>query len=253
LTPKLLRDTWLVFERALGQTLRTPVLVVVTLGQPLVFLFLFGPLLKNSLRGVDPNQVFNLYIPGLMVQLALFGSLFAGFALTAELRRGVIERFQVTPISRFSLLLGRALRDTVILVVQGALIVLPAIPLGLHVRPVELIIMLGVMALLALAFAPLSYALALILKRDEVLGPLINLLTVPLLLLSGILIPMSYAPGWLQGVSRVNPLTHVVDGSRQLFNGHLWNGSVATAVLLSAGMAAFALILVGRLFVRTTE
>ena len=98
---KTLRDTWLVFQRAMGQTLHTPMLIVVSLAQPLIFLFLFGPLLKNSLRGVSSDQVFNLYIPGLMVQLALFGALFACFSLTGELSHGVIERFQVTPISRF--------------------------------------------------------------------------------------------------------------------------------------------------------
>lgn len=250
---KLTRDTWLVFQRAMGQTLRTPVLIVVTLGQPLIFLFLFGPLLKNSLRGVAPSQVFQIYIPGLIVQLALFGSLFAGFSLTAELRRGVIERFQITPISRLSLLFGRTLRDTCLLIMQGLLIAVLALPLGLRVRPVELIEMLGVMALLAFAFAPLSYALALVLQRDEVLGPLINLVTVPLLLLSGILIPMSYAPTWLRDVSRANPLTEVVSGGRQLFLGHLWDGSVGLAVLLAGSMAAVALILVGLLFTRAAQ
>lgn len=248
-----LRDTWLVFQRAVGQTARTPVLVAVTFVQPLIFLFLFAPLLKNSLRSVPPDQVFNLYIPGLMIQLALFASLYACFTLTSEIHNGVIERFQVTPVSRFALLLGRTLRDTVILVFQGAMITLPAIPLGLHVYPLELLEMLGILALLSLAFSPFSYALGLILKRDEVLGPLINMLTVPLLLLSGILLPMSYAPHWLQIVSRINPLTEVVDGSRQLFAGHAWNGPIALAVLLAGGLAAVSLTVVGRLFVRVTE
>jgi ABC-2 type transport system permease protein len=250
---KIARDTWLVYQRAMDQTIRTPVLVAVTLGQPLIFLFLFGPLLRNSLRGVAPGQVFDLYIPGLMVQLALFGSLFAGFTLTAELRNGVIERFQVTPVSRLALLLGRTLRDTSILVMQGLLIVVLAIPLGLRVRPAELAEMVGIMALVAFAFAPLSYALALVLRRDEVLGPLVNMVTVPLLLLSGILIPMSYAPAWLRGISRVIPLTEVVNGGRQLFAGHLWNGTVGLAVMLAGLMAALALFLTGRLFIRAAR
>ena len=250
---KVARDTWLAFQRALGQTIRTPILIVVMLGQPVVFLFLFGPLLKNSLRGIAPSEVFNIYIPGLMVQLVLFGSLAAGFSLTAELNRGVIERFQVTPVSRFALLLGRTLRDAVVLVVPCALIVALSIPLGLHVRSAGLIVMLGIMMLLTLALAPVSYGLALALKRDEVLGPLFNMVTVPLLLLSGILIPMSYAPGWLRAASWVNPVTEVVNGGRQLFTGHLWNGTVALAFILSAAVAAVTLTLVGRLFVRAAR
>ncbi len=250
---KVARDTWLVFQRAIGQTLRTPILIVVTLGQPLVFLFLFGPLLKNSLRGIAPSEVFTIYIPGLMVQLVLFGSLAVGFSLTAELNRGVIERFLVTPVSRFSLLLGRTLRDAVILVVPSSLIVVLSIPFGLHVRPAGLIAMLGIMVLLILALAPVSYGLALALKRDEVLGPLFNMVTVPLLLLSGILIPMTYAPGWLRAASWFNPVTEVVNGGRQLFAGHLWNGTVALAVILAAALAAVTLTLVGRLFLRAAR
>jgi ABC-2 type transport system permease protein len=250
---KTLRDTWLVFQRAMGQTLHTPMLIVVSLAQPLIFLFLFGPLLKNSLRGVSSDQVFNLYIPGLMVQLALFGALFACFSLTGELSHGVIERFQVTPISRFALLLGRTLRDMLVLVFQAVLITVPAILMGLSVRPAEFVEMLGLMALLALIFAPLSYALGLLIRRDEVLGPLMNMIAIPLLLLSGILIPMSYGPRWLQDVGNINPLTHVVTGARQLFAGHLWNGSVAIAVLICAGLAAAMLVIVGRLFIRTAK
>jgi ABC-2 type transport system permease protein len=250
---KVARDTWLAFQRAFGQTIRTPVVIVVMLGQPLVFLFLFGPLLKNSLRGIAPSEVLNVFIPGLMVQLVLFGSLSVGFSLTAELNRGVIERFQVTPVSRFSLLLGRTLRDAVFVVGPCALIVVLAIPLGLRVRPAGLIAMLGIMVLLTLALAPVSYGLALVLKRDEALAPLVTMLTGPLLLLSGILIPMSYAPGWLRAASWVNPLTEVVNGGRQLFAGHLWNGTVALAVILTAALAAVTLALVGRLFLRAAR
>jgi ABC-2 type transport system permease protein len=250
---RVARDTWLVFQRAMGQTVRTPVLIAVTLGQPLVFLFLYGPLLKNSLRGIAAGEVFNIYIPGLMVQLVLFSSLFAGFSLTAELNRGVIERFQVTPVSRFSLLLGRTLRDAVVLVAPCALVVVLAIPLGLRVRPAELIALLAIMVLFTLALAPVSYGLALALKRDEVLGPLVNMVSMLLMFLSGILIPMSYAPGWLRAASWVNPVTEVVNGGRQLFAGHLWNGTVALAVILSAALAAVTLALVGRLFLRAAR
>lgn len=250
---KVARDTWLAFQRAFGQTIHTPIVIGVMLGQPVFFLFLFGPLLKNSLRGVPPSEVLNLFIPGLMVQLVLFGSLSVGFSLTAELNRGVIERFQVTPVSRFSLLLGRALRDAVVVVVPCALIVALAIPLGLQVRSAGLIVMLGISVLLTLALATMSYGLALVLKRDDVLAPIVSMMTGPLLLLSGILIPMSYAPGWLRAASWVDPLTEVVNGGRQLFAGQLWNGTVALAVVMSAALAAVALALVGRLFLRAAR
>src|SRR4051794_12386508 len=104
---KTVRDTYLVYQRALGQTLRNPVWVAVGLTQPLFFLLLFGPLLKPLAHapGFPDVGAFNVFVPGLLFQLVLFGTAFAGFNLIAEVRAGVIERLQVTPISRTALLL----------------------------------------------------------------------------------------------------------------------------------------------------
>ncbi len=248
---KFCRDTWLVFQRAVGHMMRTPTWLLVMLLQPLAFLYLFGPLLRNSLRGVPPGRVLELYIPGLMVQLAIFSTLTAGFSLTGEIRYGVVERFRVTPISGFALLLGRSLRDVMALIIQEVLLVVFAVPLGLRIHPASVIAMMGIMALLALALAPLSYSAAMRLKRDEALGPLVNMVTLPLLLLSGILIPMSYGPGWLQGIAQANPISYVVDGGRQLFAGNPWNGTVGLSVLVPGVLAVVTLTLAGQLFQRS--
>lgn len=247
---KLARNTWLVFQRAIGQMIGAPVWMIIMLAQPLMFLYLFGPLLRNSLRGVPSSHVFTLYLPGLMVQLALFSSLTVCFSLISEMRNGVIERFRVTPVTGFALLLGRSLRDAVVLVAQEILFIVLAIPLGLHVNIPGLIALLGIMALLSLALTPLSYAFAMLLKSDEALGPLVNAMALPLLLLSGIFIPMSYGPGWLQAISRADPITYVVAGGRQLFGGHMWNGTVALSIIVPGAIAAIMLTIAGRMFER---
>ena len=72
-------------------------------------------------------------MPGLLVLLAIFGGLFQGFGLIAELRAGVIERSRVTPVSRLALLLGRSLRDVVSLLAQAVIITLLALAFGLRV------------------------------------------------------------------------------------------------------------------------
>ena len=76
-----------------------------------------------------------------------------------------------------------------------------------------------VIALLGAAFASVSYALALTLKSEDAFAPLLNAFVLPVLLLSGILLPMTLAPGWLQAVSDVNPLKHIVEGTRAFFVG----------------------------------
>src|ERR1700730_15578841 len=120
----ILRDTWLVFGRYLWIFLRDPVWVFVGVVQPVLYLVLFAPLLKSiaSLPGFPPGGAYNVFVPGLLIQLGMFGAAGVGFSLIAELRAGVIERLRVTPVSRFALLLGRALRDMMTLIVQALIL-----------------------------------------------------------------------------------------------------------------------------------
>jgi ABC-2 type transport system permease protein len=153
----------------------------------------------------------------------------------------VIERQRVTPASRGALLAGRVLVDVVVLLVQAVLLTLVAVPFGLRAPLGGVLLAIAVVAGLGAAFASLSYAAALRLKSEDALAPLFNGLAIPVLLLSGILLPMSLAPTWLRAVSDVNPLKHVVDGVRVFFHGDiasstgLW-GLVATVGLVAVGV-----------------
>jgi len=239
---RVVAETWLVFGRALRLSLRNPVWVILGLIQPILYLALFGPLLKPVVRspGFPPGDAWQVFVPGLLVQLGIFGAAFVGFGLIAEYRAGVIERSRVTPASRVSLLLGRVLRDVLVLTVQGLLLTVVATAFGLRAPLAGVLIGLVVVGLLGAAFASLSYAAALTLKSEDALAPLLNGLAVPLLLLSGILLPMSLAPAWLRLLSDLNPLKWVVDGVRALFRGQLATTATGWGLL-----AALALIAVG--------
>jgi ABC-2 type transport system permease protein len=229
-------DTLIVFNRSLRLSLRNPTWVIIGLTQPILYLLLFGPLLK-PLAGSLGGNAWQVFVPGMLVQLGIFGGMFVGFGLIAEYRAGVMESMRVTPASRVSLLLGRVLRDVLVLLVQATLLTLVAIPLGLRAPVGGVLVALLVVALLGGAFSAVSYAVALTLKSEDALAPLLNGVAVPLLLLSGILLPMSLAPLWLQRVSDVNPLKHVVEGLRAQFRGDLTSstavwGLVATVALV---------------------
>lgn len=252
---KILRDTWLVFERYIGITLRNPAWVVIGLVQPLLYLLLFAPLLKSIARspGFPPGGAFNVFVPGLVIQLGLFGAAFVGFSLIAELRLGVVERLRVTPVSRLSMLLGRAFRDVVNLLVGSLLLILLSIPFGLEIHLVGLLIVLGLQALIGLLFASLSYALALWLKSEDSVAPLLTTATLPLLLLSGVLLPLSLAPGWLRAIAAANPLAYAVDAARALFNDHLNDVSVIKGAAIMAVLAAAAVVTAARTFSRAVS
>src|SRR5438094_3248508 len=97
---KVLRDTWLVFNRYLGLLLHNPAWIVVDVVQPLLYLLLFAPLLTTiaSMPGFPPGGAYNVFVPGLLIQLGLFGSAGVGFSLIGEVRYGVLERLRVTPV-----------------------------------------------------------------------------------------------------------------------------------------------------------
>jgi len=237
-----LRDTYVVFARSLRLSLRNPAWVVIGLTQPILYLLLFGPLLK-PLAGQLGGDAWRVFVPGMLVQLGIFGGLFVGFGLIAEYRAGVIESMRVTPASRICLLLGRVLRDVLVLLVQATLLTLVALPLGLRAPAAGVIVALLVVALLGAAFSAVSYAVALTLKSEDALAPLLNAVAIPVLLLSGILLPMTLAPTWLRRLSDVNPLKHVVEGLRAMFRGDLWS----TSALLGIGLTLL-LVVVGTWF-----
>ena len=240
------RETWIVFARAMRLSLRNPVWVVIGLVQPMLYLALFGPLLKPVVQatpGLPPGNEWQIFVPGLLVQLGIFGAAFVGFGLIAEYRAGVIERMRVTPAHRLALLVGRMIRDVLVLLVQAIVLTLVAVPFGLRAPWVGVGLALLVVALLGASFSALSYGTALILKSEDALAPLLNGVAIPLLLLSGILLPMSIAPAWLQDVSDVNPIKHVVDGVRAFFRG-----DIASSTSLWGLAFALALVAVGVAF-----
>jgi ABC-2 type transport system permease protein len=230
----MLTETLVVFQRQMRILLRNPVWVVFGLTQPIIYLVLFGPLLKKvSGGGLGGDDSWRIFVPGLLMQLAIFGAGFAGFGIIQELREGVIDRQRVTPARRLSLILGRTLSNTVTIAVQGAVLIAVAIPFGLDPSWGGVAVSLACICVLAVGISAASYAMGLILKDEDAFAPFIQGVSLPLLLLSGVLLPMSLAPGWLSTASKVNPLTHVVDGTRSLFRGDFGDGDV----LLGAGIA----------------
>jgi ABC-2 type transport system permease protein len=249
---KTLRDIWLVFLRYWGIFVRNPAWVVIGVLQPVLYLVLFAPLLKSiaSVQGFPPGGAYNVFVPGLLIQLGMFGAAGVGFSLIAELRAGVVERFRVTPVSRLALLLGRAFRDILMLLMQATILIILSLPFGLSIHFTGVLVVLALVGLLGLLMASISYACALWLKSEDSFAPLIFTATLPLLLLSGVLLPLTLAPGWLRAIAAANPLSYAVDAARAVFNDHLGDVSVEKGVLLTAILAVFAVAIAVRAFGR---
>jgi ABC-2 type transport system permease protein len=249
------RDTYVIFHRAMILSLRNPAWVIIGLLQPILYLALFGPLLlpMTQLPGFPAGDAWRVLVPGLLVQLGIFGGAFVGFAIISEWREGVIDRMMVTPAARSTLILGRVLRDVVVLIVQGALLIGAAMLFGLRIPLSAILLALALVAILGASFSALSYAVGLMLKSEDAFAPLINTFALPIMLLSGILLPMTLAPLWLQRLSDISPFKHMVDGLRAVFRGEIWSFSVALGLGLSVALLILSLWLGTRVFRNQTR
>lgn len=249
---QLLRDTGLILRRYATLSLRNPAWLLVVLAQPIMYLALFGPLLANieGLPGFAGDASWRMFVPGLLVMLGVFGAMYVGFGVIAEWRQGVTERMRVTPLSRLALLLGRVLRDAAALLAQAVLLVLAGTAFGLRTTVLGAVIALALMAMLIVGLTSLSYTLALALRDEMALAQLLNFVSLPLLLLSGALLPMSLAPGWLDGLSRATPFRWVVSGMRDAFLGHYTTGAVWAAAGVALTVAVLGLAVGTRAFLK---
>ena len=251
----LLRDTWLVFQRQMLLMARTPIWIIVAVSQPIFYLILYAPLLKPALQpfgATTTADAYRIFVPGLLVLMSIFGGLFTGFSLLAEVRSGVIERSRVTPARRLALLLGRSARDVVSLLVQALIVTVAAIPLGLAVRLGDMLLAYALLGLLALMATTLSYGVSLWLRSEAALAPVMNTVAMPLAMLSGVMLPMAYAPTWLKNIAAWNPFAWAVDGIRALFaGGHAGDFVVWKSLGLTTVLALIAAVWAARLFARS--
>lgn len=247
-------DTMLIFRRQLTLSLRNPAWVIIGLIQPILYLAFFGPLLakiaSGGVLGVPANNPYGFFVPGLLIQLGLFGAAFVGFTIISDWRAGVIERFRVTPVSRMALLAGRVLRDVLTLTVQAIVLVLAGVVFGLRAPLAGVLIALGFVAVVAVSLAAVSYAVGLLLKSEDALAPLLNMIMVPLMLLSGIMLPMTLGPLWLRDAAKATPFGYIINAMRDVFAGHYFNTVVAEGIGVSVGLAAICLWLAGRAFAK---
>ncbi|GAA4427077.1 ABC transporter permease [Georgenia halophila] len=237
----VIRDSINVFNRELKPTLRDPFSLVFSLIQPLMFLAFFGPLL-GGMTGQPIAEAFQWFVPGIIVMTALFGTAMTGSNLLYEIIMGAHERMLVAPVSRAALLLGRAFKEMVPLVLQSVVLVAIAAIFGFRPSIPGMLVGLVLLAVFGMGLGAFSYALGIVSRdRDWLFWTVQQTLLFPLMLLSGMLLPLESGPRWMQILAMANPLTYMVDAQRDLFNGiftshDVWQGALAAAIVGAAGI-----------------
>jgi ABC-2 type transport system permease protein len=227
---KAARDTALLTQRRLVQTVRNPLWLVVSFSTPVLYLALFTPLLKGISSGHPTNgQVLAVFLPGILALLAFINGSTMGFGTIFELQSGLIERFRVTPASRLAILLGPILAGLIGMYVFDGVVLIVGWLFGYRIHWAGLVVLAVLVALLMTMFGAFSIAIALVAKEISSFAALINGINLPLLLLAGVLLPISYGPTWLRVLAHLNPLYYLVEAARTLGRGAVITGSVGIA------------------------
>lgn len=192
--------------------------------QPLLWLIIFGQLFKglSQLPDFPEGDYVQFLTPGIIVMTVLFGASWSGVSLLRDLRHGVMEKLFVAPIDRTSIVLSRLLHNSFTVLIQVLLLIIVAFFLGAGLPSRGGIFWIWVVVMmLALGFSAISNALAMLIKQEEPLVVMGNMLTLPILFFSPALVPKSFMPFWMQIVSMINPVTYAVEAVRDCYRGVL--------------------------------
>ncbi|MCB1110880.1 MAG: ABC transporter permease, partial [Chlamydiia bacterium] len=187
------------------------------------------------------DHILTLFVPRMLTIIAFSTGLFTGFGIIDEVRAGVIERLRVTPASRFAILGGHVFFDACSALFQSLLFILIAVPFGFRASVPGLGILFVLLALLVLITSSFGNAVGVIFKSEDRYAPLVHGIHLPVLLLSGTLLPMSLAPLWLRVVAHFNPVYYVVNASRALAVGDFNSVSILYAFIVLIPFAIFTL------------
>lgn len=241
--------------RNIIRNVRTPMLVFMSLLQPVIWLVLFSQIFEGlanteAFRRLGYDSYLEFLLPGMLVLSMLFTALQSGMATVTDVDSGMMDKLLISPIRRTSILLGRVIADGATMLAQGVIIVLIAVAMG--VRPQSGV--LGTLAMIAYAtlfgvvWASLSNLIALRTRNSEVTMVGGVLLTLPALFLTSAFFPEPLLPGWLQSVAAANPAAYVIEtGQRLMSTGNDWGQdvrtlialAVASLILVPASVAAF--------------
>jgi ABC-2 type transport system permease protein len=219
-----LRHSRVMTGRHLRELWRQPWQIIIVLTQPIIWLLVFGSLFERIVDipgfGVADYRAF--LTPGVAIMTAIFYCGWTGMGLIEDLNRGVMDRLLTTPVRRTALISGRLAHVTIITMVQTLVIVGLGALIGFRGDLAGVAVLVVSAGLLGWAVGALSTGFALIAREEQaIIG--VNMLVLPLTLMSSAFMNPDLMPGWIQAIAVVNPVNWAVEASREaLSSGTEW-------------------------------
>ena len=246
---RYLNESLAIADVELRKLIRDPTELISRAIQPILWLVIFGQVLSHA-RGIDTGKVGYLAFmtPGILAQSVLFSAIFYGIAVIWERDLGIVHKLLVSPASRGSLIIGKAISADFRGLVQTVVIYLIALALGVPIRfePAAIAGVVLVVTLGSAIFSTFSLVIACIVKTRERFMGIGQVLTMPLFFASNAIYPLEMMPSWLRTIATVNPLTYVVDALRGLMiqGGQSVYGMPWDCTVLAVAFAVLLLIAV---------
>jgi len=220
------RGIYTLWLREVKRYLRDRVRIVSSFVQPLLWLLIFSSGIGSALSVTSnflPSGVeYQQYIfPGIVGQTLLFTSMFMGISVIWDREFGFLKEIMVAPISRISIFLGKMLGDCTDALIQGVIVLILGLLLGIRFDAFALLEILPIMVLITFGLVSVGLVIASFMESLESYGVIQSFVNLPLFFLSGALFPVRgpNVPNWLQTASNFNPLTYGVDALRTVILG----------------------------------
>lgn len=245
---------WREIVRFYRQTTR----VIGVLASPLVFWLVIGSGFGTSFHsagGPQQQHYLDYFYPGALIMIVLFTSIFTMMSVIEDRKEGFLLSVLVAPVPRTAIVLGKVMGGTTLSAIQGMIFLIFAPFAGIHLAPVQILLVFVVVFLVSFALTALGFAIAWPMDSSQAFHGIVNLFLIPLWLLSGALFPLAGASGWIRVIMRLNPLTYGVEGLRGLLYPATETqfplpSAIATLLLFSLVMFSLALMMANR---RTTR
>ena len=246
--------------------------VIAALGTPLLLWGLFGTGLHRAFS-VGGQRFMEYYVPGTVQLILLFTAIFTTISIIEDRREGFLQSVLVAPIPRWSMVLGKLMGGSLIATVQALIFVVLALTLGIRFSPLIGLAIVGWLFVSALGMTGLGFFLAWRMNSVQGFHAIMNLLLLPMWLLSGGFFPIpaldaqsGFGELIMHWLMRLNPTTYMVAGLRRLLGGSLdastgamdsagspiWEPSLAVCTVVVVVFAAVMFVVSCRISRRTT-
>ncbi len=217
MTTAALHTTWMT-QRQIKAFLRQPAYVVISLIQPMIWLFLFGSLFRKvvQLPGFGTQSYLDYLVPGVVIMNALSSSMWSGMGVLEEIDRGIMDRFLVLPLRRSAIINAFVVMQALSTALQSAVIVLLGLAAGANYPggAAGLLVLIAASVLISVVFSSLSNIIGMLARQRETIIGLSIFLLLPLTFLSSAFMAKALMPHWIRILAAGNPVNWAVEVGR---------------------------------------